>query len=98
MKPGMRTSAPPIRIGQSPESVQRSPAKETRVATAARNDSESPSALATKLRTSSAMRWSGLSASAATSSIWHDACGCTHAATKWSVNQVRQRISRIWRT
>jgi hypothetical protein len=70
MKPGMWSGVSFSLSGQSRERLQSSPPKVTSVATAASRDSESPRALATKSRTSSATRWSGLSISPRWSSIW----------------------------
>ena len=54
-------SVPPMWNGHRPENCQRMPPNETRVTTAESSDSDRPSALATKSRMSSEMRWSGLS-------------------------------------
>ena len=61
MKPGIGSRACRSGVASCPDRSQSIPANETSVATAASSESDRPSALATYLRMSSAMRWSGLS-------------------------------------
>ena len=55
-EPGTRTPMPSNGNAHIPDNRQRRPPKKKRVASAASSESDSPSALATNSRTSSAMR------------------------------------------